>query len=136
MCYIVITLSLPLDSTLGYFLFHHSLPLPPAARDPLVRPNFYHPQWAHCAFPSITGGNLDEGALNATSCTLNKTTNTSSVRVAFNGNLRLTNCMNCCARWFVTLNGQECTSPAPIEAIIYSADVTRSNIHRGSTVTG
>ena len=127
-------------------IFHHFSPLlppslppvppPPPARDPMVLPNYYHPQWEHCAFASITNGELDEGAFNSTRCVLNKTRDDSSVRATFNSNLRLHDCEDCCIRWFVTLNGEECTDPAPIEAVIGATDVTLFSIHRASTITG
>ena len=58
------------------------------------------------------------------------------MRVTFNGNIRVTDCHDCCMRWFITLNGEECSDPAPIEAVIYSTDAERVNIHRGATITG
>ncbi len=60
----------------------------------------------------------------------------SVVRVTFNGNIRVTDCHDCCMRWFVTLNGEECANPAPIEAVVYSTDAERVNIHRAATLTG
>ena len=106
------------------------------ARDPLVNASVFHPQWVHCSIPTIEGGNLDEGPLESTACVLNKTKTASSVRVAFNGNIQLTNCENCCMRWFITLNGEECSDPAPIEAVIFSSNARTANIHRGATIAG
>ena len=107
---------------------------PNSARSPLVNPSYYHPQWAHCAIEALHSE--DTGALANTSCLFNKTDAASSLRVTYNGILRITSCTDCCMRWFVTLNGQECSSPAPIDAIIYATDVFALSIHRGSTVTG
>ena len=39
-------------------------------------------------------------------------------------------------RWFFTLNGVECTDPAPIEGVIYSVNSELVNIHRSSTIKG
>ena len=58
------------------------------------------------------------------------------VQVTFNGNIRLTACSNCCMRWFVTINNEECTQPAPIDGVIYTYNGSDINIHRGSTITG
>lgn len=109
---------------------------PAVARDPLVNATVYHPQWTHCSIPTIQGGGSDEGALESTTCTMNKTNSDSSIRVAFNGNIRITNCQNCCMRWFVTINGEECSDPAPIEAVIFSTNARTVNVHRGSTIAG
>ena len=111
-------------------LFHCS----PVARDPLVNATAYHPQWSHCAINGI--GGLNEGALEQTTCLFNKTSSDSAVKVSFNGNLRITNCEDCCMRWFITINGSECVSPAPIEAVIYSTNARTINVHRGSTIAG
>ena len=39
-------------------------------------------------------------------------------------------------RWFITLNGEECSDPAPIEAVIFSSNARTANIHRGATIAG
>lgn len=103
-----------------------------------MNPDVYHPQWQHCAIlpDDIMDGDLDNGPLPDISCVLNKTEKESSVRATFNTNLNLFSCEECCMRWFVTLNGEECTDPAPIEAVVAASDVTTLSIHRGSTVTG
>ena len=106
------------------------------ARDPLVNSAVYHPQWSHCAIPTIQQGSINEGPLNDTLCVLNKTVSESFVRVVFNGNLRMTNCENCCMRWYITINGEECSDPAPIEAVIFSSNAQTVNVHRGSTIAG
>ena len=41
------------------------------------------------------------------------------IRVFWNGNLRITNCDNCCSRWYFTFNGAECSAPAAIDGIVY-----------------
>ena len=37
------------------------------------------------------------------------------------GNVRQHRCTNCCARWFVTIDGSECSTPDTIETTIYSS---------------
>lgn len=108
----------------------------PRPRDPEVNLTTYHPLWSHCAIPAIPEGGSDEGPLPSTLCTINKTTSESGLRVAFNGNLRLTDCSDCCMRWFITINGKECTDPAPIDGVLYTIDAEAVNIHRGSTLAG
>lgn len=60
----------------------------------------------------------------------------SSLRLTFNGVIRLTGCSHCCMRWFLTVDGEECLQPAPIDAVLYSINASTVNIHRGSTVAG
>ena len=33
--------------------------------------------------------------------------------------MRIYNCDDCCKRWFVTINGKECSDPVPIDGVIY-----------------
>ena len=42
----------------------------------------------------------------------------------------------CCGRWFITFNGEECTDPAPIDGVVHSFNASTVNIHRSSTITG
>ena len=116
------------------------LPLPPSpASNPNVRGDLYHPNWVHCAIPAnIPEGTRDIGPLPSLSCgsDFNKTRPDSALLVTFNGNIRLTDCSDCCMRWFVTINGEECTQPAAIDGVIYTVNGTDVNIHRGSTITG
>jgi hypothetical protein len=111
----------------------------PLATNPDVRNDTYHPNWEHCAIPApIPEGTRDIGPLNTLSCGSNliKTHPDSALRVTFNGNIRLTDCSDCCMRWFFTINGEECAQPAPIDAVIYTVNGSQVNIHRGSTITG
>lgn len=104
------------------------------AYDLLVNTTIYHPQWQHCAIPVV--GGADEGPLEPTTCVLNKTKTDSSIKVVFNGNIRTTNCQDCCMRWFITLNGEECSEPAPVEAVLYLSNAQRINVHKAATVAG
>lgn len=36
------------------------------------------------------------------------------------GNMRKRSCINCCARWFVTVDGSECSVPANLEMTLYA----------------
>ena len=42
----------------------------------------------------------------------------------------------CCRRWFITINGKECSSPAPIDTLIYANRVANLNLHRPGTLDG
>lgn len=98
----------------------------------------FHPQWSHCAIPGLSEelGDVDEDKITALRCTINKTASDSSLRVNFNTNLRVSECSNCCVRWFVTINGTECVDPAPIEAVVYNLNAEDVNIHRAATIAG
>lgn len=50
--------------------------------------------------------------------------------------LMLIACSECCGRWFITFNGEECSDPAPIDGVVHSLNATSVNIHRSSTITG
>ena len=96
----------------------------------------YHPQWSHCAIAEIDDGGVDQGPINSINCSINKTSPESALRVTFNGNIRLTDCHDCCMRWFMTIDGSECVTPAPIDGVLYTINAEIVNIHRGSTITG
>ena len=66
---------------------------------------------------------------------ITKTLPDSALHVTFNGNLRLTDCSDCCMRWFITINGSECVDLAPIDGVLYNS-ASYINIHRGMTITG
>ena len=42
----------------------------------------------------------------------------------------------CCRRWYITINGKECSSPAPIDARLSVKGVTDLNLHRPGTLDG
>ena len=43
---------------------------------------------------------------------------------------------NVCQRWFITINGIECESPATIEAAVHPIKVNGLNYHRPGTLDG
>ena len=95
----------------------------------------YSPHYTHCAIADINEG-LDSGPINQTACGITKKSATSTLKITFNGNLRITGCTQCCARWFVTIDGYECSSPGPIEGVVYSVNGSDVNIHRSSVISG
>ncbi|XP_066264304.1 collagen triple helix repeat-containing protein 1-like [Branchiostoma lanceolatum] len=68
-------------------------------------------------------------------CPFNKASTTSALRLTWNGDIRVLS-INCCKRWFFTLNGAECSDPAPIEGIMHTDGVANLFIHRVSTIDG
>lgn len=95
--------------------------------------NVYFPYYSHCAIPNVNEG-LDEGPVNQTACGITKQSQDSALKITFNGNLRITDCSDCCARWFVTIDGLECSDP--IEGVVYSVNGSGINIHRASVISG
>lgn len=60
-----------------------------------------------------------------------------ALRVTYEGDMRLSTCkVSCCGRWFITINGKECSSPAPIDAVIVTGGVKGLNLHRPGVVDG
>ena len=88
-----------------------------------------------CAFKSPSPNeNKQNGQIQT--CDFQKTYSNSALRVTFHGGLRLVSCSDCCRRWYITINGKECSSPAPIDALIYTYGVSNFNLHRPGTLDG
>ena len=51
-------------------------------------------------------------------CDFSKQRIDSTLRVAWDGNIAVVSCDNCCMRWFITIDGQECSDPGPIDIAI------------------
>ena len=52
-------------------------------------------------------------------CAFNKLQSNSALRVSFQGNMRVTGHIKC-NRWYFKFNGNECSGPMTIEAIVYN----------------
>ena len=52
-------------------------------------------------------------------CTFNKLTSDTSLKVSFQGNLRVSGNAKC-NRWYFKINGNECSRPATIEALVFN----------------
>ena len=42
-----------------------------------------------------------------------------ALHVAWTGTLRVHGCTGCCKRWYFIFNGAECSSPLPIDVVVY-----------------
>ena len=71
-------------------------------------------------------------------CIFKKTSDTTGLRVFWNGNLRLSNCHGCCRRWYFTFNGAECSAPAAIDGIVFMVygNSGKKNLHRVRYIEG
>ena len=52
-------------------------------------------------------------------CIFKKLSDNTALRVFWTGALRIHNCDTCCARWYFTFNGAECSAPAAIDGVVY-----------------
>ena len=52
-------------------------------------------------------------------CIFKKLSDNTALRVFWTGALRIQNCDTCCARWYFTFNGAECSAPAAIDGVVY-----------------
>lgn len=110
-------------------LFHSTVGISPQSDNK----NVYYPYYSHCAISEVNDG-LDSGPINQTACGIDKQSDSSTLKITFNGNLRITGCSRCCARWFVTIDGMECSQS--IEGVVYSVNGSGVNIHRASVISG
>ena len=71
-------------------------------------------------------------------CLFNKASDQTSLRVFWNGNLRIYNCHDCCRRWYFTFNGAECSGPEAIDGVVYMrhGDGAKKNLHRPRQIEG
>ena len=53
-------------------------------------------------------------------CAFNKLQSTSALRVSFQGNMRVYGSRTTCNRWYFKFNGNECSGPMTIEAVVYT----------------
>ena len=86
-----------------------------------------------CAFKSL---NKDTNNGQIQTCDFKKFFSQSALRVTYQGDMRLIGTYRgVCRRWYITINGNECLSPAPIDAIIH-ANRQAINLHRPGTLDG
>ena len=87
-----------------------------------------------CAFNKLNDGRENGQIM---TCDFQKVFSNSALRVTYQGVLRLIQTSNgYCGRWYLTINGKECSSPQPIDTVIYSYGTKGLNIHRASPLDG
>ncbi|XP_031563570.1 collagen triple helix repeat-containing protein 1-like isoform X2 [Actinia tenebrosa] len=94
------------------------------------------PNWKQCVWKSANDGR-DNGEVHE--CLFYKQRADSYLRVAYQGNIRVFCGNGCCKRWFFTFNKVECSTPAPIDAVVYqhlTPAGPSANIHRSATQEG
>nr|XP_039249022.1 collagen triple helix repeat-containing protein 1-like [Styela clava] len=94
-------------------------------------PNIHQCAWNKLNF-AMTVGQVQ-------TCTFNKKRSHTSLKVGWYGSTRIL-CKAgaaCCNRWYFTFNGGECTTPQPIDGLIFVDDNNSTiNIHRSMSVVG
>ncbi|XP_066930896.1 collagen triple helix repeat-containing protein 1-like [Clytia hemisphaerica] len=91
--------------------------------------------WKECAWYNIAD-DKDHGVVK--SCSFKKNSTSTYMKVVVSSGMRITNCNQCCKRWFVTFDGHEC-APVPIDGIVYMHEGTGNrykNQHRPQVITG
>lgn len=96
-----------------------ALPLPSfpaAARPSPPADGSFYPNWVQC----VTDTPLNTNVTNDTvmNCTFTKQRTDTVLKIAWDGNIAVESCIDCCMRWFLTVNGEECTNPGPIDGSI------------------
>ncbi|KAL9975834.1 hypothetical protein ACROYT_G013040 [Oculina patagonica] len=91
--------------------------------------------WKQCVFKNLND-EKDTGLIKE--CIFHKTSEETSLRVFWNGNLRIYNCHACCRRWYFTFNGAECSAPAEIDGVVYMVHGSgaKKNLHRPRQIEG
>ena len=54
-------------------------------------------------------------------CSFNKLQSDTAIKVSFQGNMRVLGSSSKCNRWFLKFNGNECSGPMTIEAVVYNS---------------
>jgi len=94
----------------------------------------FSPSWKQCAWDNINDGR-DNGLIKA--CDFVKWSDSTVLKVTFDGDYRIAHCKRCCKRWFFTFNGAECRGPLPIDAVeLYNNDARNRNHHQHHTIQG
>ena len=72
------------------------------------------------------------------SCPFKKQRGDSVLKLSWYGNIALRDCLTCCMRWRLTINGSECADPGPIDGAIYQTLTGRVDVeyYRPASIAG
>ncbi|XP_065896073.1 uncharacterized protein [Dysidea avara] len=87
--------------------------------------------WNQCFFQSLNS-DKDYGLI--ADCSIMKHRDDTWLRLTWDGNMRIAGCTVCCMNWYLTVDGQQCSSPGPVDALVYQGE--RYLIVRHSHFTG
>lgn len=98
----------------------------------------YYPRWTQCVSEEaleIYTNASDPASFNESihSCSYNKKSEDTVLKISWDGNIGVTGCQKCCMRWYITIDDEECSYPGPIDValvqdltdISYSYDLIR-----------
>ena len=69
-------------------------------------------------------------------CVFTKNVSDTALHVYWTGALRITNCNNCCKRWYFTFNGAECFATLSIDGVVSMATGGNKDLHRVRHIEG
>jgi len=89
--------------------------------------------WKECAWNNLNDGK-DNGLIK--DCVFTKNFSDTALHVYWTGNLRIYKCTACCKRWYFTFNGAECSTPLPIDGVVYMWQGNTQDLHRVRHIEG
>lgn len=113
------------------------------ARSPTPAPTTnYYPIWTQCVSDTplnhvrnTTENSTDDEAIQT--CSFSKQLAETVLRVTWDGNIALDECDECCMRWFLAIDGEECTDPGPIDgALAQDIDENVYILNRPASIAG
>ena len=66
----------------------------------------------------FTENSTEDNTSNLYACTFPKRVADTSLKVSWDGNVAVLNCTDCCMRWYIAIDGEECQDPGPIDGAI------------------
>jgi len=73
--------------------------------------------WKQCVWKNL---NDDRDSGKIKDCSFNKLQSDTAIKVSFQGNMRVRGTTYKCNRWFFKFNGNKCSGPMTIEAVVYN----------------
>ncbi|KAL9951209.1 hypothetical protein ACROYT_G043831 [Oculina patagonica] len=92
--------------------------------------------WKQCVWKNLNDGE-DNGKIK--DCSFNKLQSDTAIKVSFQGVMRVSGSSAKCNRWFFKLNGNECSGPMTIEAVVYNgwpSSAGNPNLHHHRSFEG
>ena len=83
----------------------------------------FYPRWRQCAtegalntFINISDPNFVNETIQT--CSYIKRSENTSLKISWDGNVAVIGCQRCCMRWYITIDGEECLNPGPIDVAL------------------
>lgn len=75
----------------------------------------FYPNWKQCVLNDNT---TEFNTTDLYTCSFNKRDENTTLKVSWDGNAAVTNCSDCCVRWYIAIDGEECADPGPVDGAI------------------